>query len=198
MTMPKINFALPLAAIAILALPAAAIAESPIPPGNSAVNQYTESLPTPGGHQDTERDKRGRGSPSKALGSRNAQRLEAQGSDGSAAAAAAAETTPTVDAASAPAADDEQSAAIAILPGDRNGNGGGGNATGRGAHSGGTGGANVIQVEESSGSSGFGEVLGEATGVSSAGQAGWLLPLLIFATALWALAYALRQRRRVS
>jgi hypothetical protein len=36
------------------------------------------------------------------------------------------------------------------------------------------------------------------TGASSTGQTGWLLPLLIVAIALWALAYATRQRRRTS
>ncbi|HEU4736290.1 MAG TPA: hypothetical protein VFS48_04595, partial [Solirubrobacterales bacterium] len=45
------------------------------------------------------------------------------------------------------------------------------------------------------GSSGFGEVLAEATG-SSSGETGLLLPLTILATAAWALAFLWRQRNR--
>jgi hypothetical protein len=45
------------------------------------------------------------------------------------------------------------------------------------------------------GSSGLGEVIGEATGSSSSGGPGFLLPLAIVAAIAWALAY-LRRRRR--
>jgi hypothetical protein len=192
-----------------LALPAAAMAEEAIPPGNSAVNQYTESLPTPTGHKDTESSgKKAPASPNKALGTRNAERLEAHGPDGRAAAETAAETAPTT----ARPAGDEQDEAVAAPPAGNDGGGSGKGAAdndGQAARGGGPSGRKVdsadtdkavlvsAEVDEPSGSSGFGEAFGEATGVSSAGQLGWLLPLLILATAVWAFAYAMRHRRRV-
>ena len=51
------------------------------------------------------------------------------------------------------------------------------------------------EVPIPAGSSGLGEVIGQATGSSSSGQLGLLLPLLILAVATWAVAYVLRQRR---
>ncbi len=198
-----------LAALLLLGMPSAATAEEVIPPGNSAVNQYTESLPTPTGHTDTEKGgQKVHRSPDKTLGSRNAEKLEAQGADGRAAAKAAAETAP----ASVPPVVDSEEEVITTPPAGDKGNGGGGSGadSGKKAANGGqrssrgedradTGKAVLLsaQVEEPSGSSGLGEALGEATGASSAGQMGWLLPLLIVATAIWAFAYAMRQRRRV-
>jgi hypothetical protein len=177
-----------------LALPAASMAEEAIPPGNSAVNQYTESLPTPTGHTDTDKDgKRIHRSPGKALGDRNAERLEAHGPDGRAAARVAAETAPGTGV--QPATEDDE--AIAAPPAGS----GNGKSKGRGQPDGPADAGKAVlasaQVDEPDGSSGIGAALGEATGVSSTGQLGWLLPLLVLATALWALAYAMRQRRRV-
>jgi hypothetical protein len=179
-----------------LALPCVAPAEETIPPGNSAVNQYTESLPTPGGHRGTENEgRKSRPSPHKALGSGNARKLESQGDDGRAAAEVAAETAPSP----APVEEEEATAPAAV---DRGTGGGGGTPT-----DGANGNADKskprstsltsAEIDEPSGSSGVGEVIGEATGDSS-GTVGWLLPLLIIAIAIWAVAYAMRQRRQTS
>ena len=203
-----------LAAILLLALalPAASMAEEAIPPGNSAVNQYTESLPTGTGHTDTEKGgKQVHRSPDKTLGTRNAEKLEAHGPDGRAAAKTAAETAPST---SLPVDDGEEEEVAAPPPTNDRGDSGGGSGGADGGKKAGdsgqqpspkqdradTGEAVLVntQIDEPSGSSGLGEALGEATGASSAGELGWLLPLLIVATAIWAFAYAMRQRRRVS
>ncbi|HYP55935.1 MAG TPA: hypothetical protein VEQ41_06505 [Solirubrobacterales bacterium] len=188
--------------LATLLLAPVAEAEELIPPGNSAVTQYTESLPTPRGQRDTEsRGGKGDRSPEEALGKRNAQRLEQHGSDGREAAEAAAATAPPTDAEPSDA-DDEDAAPTPPTGGAGTGGGekprpdaGAANASeprGTGREPRGAG------VEEPAGSSGLGEVLGEATGTSSDGETSWLLPLLVVAIAAWALTYATRQRRRVS
>ena len=194
------------AMLALLAFPVAALAqEELIPPGNSAVNQYTESLPTPGGDRNTESGgKTRRPSPDKALGAGNARRLEQHGADGRAAAEAAAETAPPTSVTTAPSSEAE------AAPPPPAGNGTGGGGRDQGAPAGRQDGGDtakqappakvvqVVDVEEPNGSSGLGEALGEATGASAEGQMGWLLPLALIAIALWAFAYAMRQRRRVS
>jgi hypothetical protein len=81
------------AAIAILALPSVAAAERIVPPGNSAVNQYTETLPTAKGKATTKH--RVKRQPAQVLGSRNAHRLEAAGTQGQAVAEVVAATAPT-------------------------------------------------------------------------------------------------------
>jgi hypothetical protein len=53
-------------------------------------------------------------------------------------------------------------------------------------------------AKEPHGSSGLGEVLGQATGSSSSGQLGLLLPLVVIGAIAWALAFFWRQRRRVA
>ena len=79
-------------AIAVASFPPVTVAQPVVPPGNSAVNQYTETYPSAGGGA-VATDK-GTRSPAEALGARNAQRLEAMGSEGRAAAALAAATAP--------------------------------------------------------------------------------------------------------
>jgi hypothetical protein len=189
-----------------LALPAASTAEEAIPPGNSAVNQYTESLPTGSGQADTEKGgQKSPRSPDNALGARNVEQLEAHGADGRAAAKAAAETAPSASVAT-PDEGDNEAVISPAATNNGNGSGGGGGAAAdsdrkpAGGGQSADGGKAVLagaQIEEPSGSSGLGEALGEATGASATGQMGWLLPLLILATAIWAFAYAMRQRRRV-
>jgi len=77
-------------ALAALALPAAATGASGVlPPGNSAVNQYTEAFPTTSGGKPIGGDREQR-SPGEVLGRRNAKRLESLGPQGRAAALAAA------------------------------------------------------------------------------------------------------------
>ncbi len=83
-----------LAVALLLALPAgSALAVAVVPPGNSAVNQYTETLSGPEGNLPSSEVKQG-ASPSKALGASNAKRLEARGPEGRAAAQLAADTSP--------------------------------------------------------------------------------------------------------
>jgi hypothetical protein len=74
------------------ALAAPALAAPVIPPDNSALNQYRETLPAPSGSQPT--DSGGDRTPAQVLGRDNAKKLEQLGSDGRAAAALAAATAP--------------------------------------------------------------------------------------------------------
>jgi hypothetical protein len=181
-------------AVAIFAFPSVASAEYLVPPGNSAVDQYTESVPTSGGPRDINKGRKGgRPSPDEVLGKDNTRRLESQGSEGRKAAEVIAATAPDTDVASAPGNGEE---AGRVVGGSGGGGGGESGApggridqAGAGEHGQGTG------VEEPGGSSGLGEVLGQATG-SSSGQMGLLLPLAILATAAWALAFFWRQRDR--
>jgi hypothetical protein len=193
-----------LAAIALLALaafPPAALAATVVPPGNSAANQYTETFPTAGGNTEA---KKGKVTPGDVLGSANAKKLDSQGRQGREAAAVVAATAPP------PAVDSEgEGSGGPTANGGGNGNGGGG---GSGAGSGGGDGTtaagtgsgsaagsgredDLAGVEEASGSSGFGEVLGQATGSTTSGGTGLLLPLAVLATAVWALVYLLRRNR---
>jgi hypothetical protein len=172
-------------AIAGLALPAAATAEYLVPPGNSAATQYTEALPTAGGHSDAEKPgKKQSRTPSEVLGPRNARQLEDHGAAGREAAEFAAETAPgdgvqprqdTKGSDKSRGGRDEEG----NVPGKEGG------AVGVGNHGGGG----------PSGSSGLGEVIAQATG-SPSGPLGLLLPLAIVGAAAWALAFALRQRNR--
>jgi hypothetical protein len=196
-----------LAAMAIAALsatPAAAagVEEAVVPPSNSAATQYTETFPTSGGDKKTDQKPSHR-SPAKVLGTHNAQKLAKQGPEGQAAAEAAAATAPHSIAPS-PAAHAQTT--------QSNGGGGQGGGTGHSGGGGGNGGASAQQhgsdvandgeavrppASEPTGSSGVGAAIGEATGLPSTGPSGPLLPLVILATVLWALAYLWRQRRRV-
>lgn len=157
---------------AALALPPATTAQTPIPPDNSAVNQYTESYPSARGDRHTGGDWASR-TPSQALGRRKARRLEAQGLAGEATATLVATTAPgSIDAAARPGAGG----------GSAERGGGSGSVAANGQTYGPT-----LPV----GSSGLGEVLGQATGLSATGV---LLPLAILLTAAWALAYLWRRR----
>jgi hypothetical protein len=171
------------ASIAVLALPAAAGAEYLVPPGNSAATQYTEAVPTAGGHRDAEKGnpKQNR-TASQVLGGRNAKRLEAQGESGREAAEFAAETAPTDGA-------DRSDGKGGDGPGD-----GGAQADAGSDEEGST---SFGSGDDTDGSGGLGEVIGQATGASS-GELGLLLPLAILATGAWALAVLLRRRRRPS
>lgn len=146
------------AVVAFGMVPSVATGQTLVPPGNSAINQYKETLPAPGGNVTA--DSGGDRSPAQVLGSENARRLEQLGADGRAAAALAASTAP------------EGSA---------------------GTRRGGSGPANDDDVAGES--SGLSEVLRQATGSSSSGEMGLLLPLVIVAAGLGAAAYAITRRR---
>ena len=189
-----------------LALPTVAAAEYYVPPANSAANQYTESFPGAGGESD---GKRKEVTPGTALGEGNAKKLESKGPAGKATAEIAAETAPPqlVDDGSG-----GEGAGKTGGNGQAGGNGGGasdGNGEGEGgtgATGTGTGGSNgggssggggkgePANVQQPQGSSGLGQVLGQATGASE-GNLGLWLPLAIVLTLIGSVAYWVRTRQ---
>ncbi|MDX6602262.1 MAG: hypothetical protein QOF13_1464 [Solirubrobacterales bacterium] len=181
------------ALIAAVALPAGAAADYYVPPGNSAVNQYTESIPGAGGESG---GKKKDVTPAQALGAANAKKLEQRGQAGEEAAEVAAETAPSED-------------LFSTASGGSGGQGnGGGNQGGGGSTSGGSGGSSAggasggpntsdstIEVSQPSGSSGISSVLGQATGATDEGNIGLWLPLAILAILAGAIAYRVRLRQ---
>jgi hypothetical protein len=177
------------ALLAVLVSPAMAGAESLVPPGNSAATQYTETFPSSGGNVEVNHGIGGGSSPSKALGSKTAHALESQGEDGRAVAALAAESGGATTAGSG-----NDSSGSGRKDSQQGGGGAGGDSgggTGGGSGSG-TGGGSA--ATESSGSSGLGHVLSSAT-LSSSGESGLLLPLVLIAALVASFVYAWRQRR---
>jgi hypothetical protein len=173
--------------IVLLVLPLAAHAQYVVPPDNSAVNQYTETVPTAAGGQDTDRQgKQGR-SPSDVLGTGNAKRLEARGPQGRATAEVAAATAPD-------AGPPRATPAVDMQAGASNKQGGAGDV--REAEI-----PNPPAVSQlsndPSGSSGLSEVIAQATGSSSSDEMGPLLPIVILAALAWSLSYFWRQRKRI-
>lgn len=201
MSLHRTNLKKPIAlAVAAMALCLASPAfgeeeESLVPPGNSAVNQYTESFPTTRGNK-TIRAPKGSGgqqkerTPQEVLGSRNSKRLQQHGSDGQAAAELATETAPATSGSGGDGGGGQGagSAGDPAGTGSAQGNGQAKTAAGGGAPADPAG-------SDAEGSSAFGEVIGEATGSSSSDGLGVVLPLLILAAVLWALLYAWRHRR---
>ena len=198
-----------LLALALFALPTGVAAAAEIvPPGNSAASQYTEAFPTTGGEKETE-DHSGKAVPAKALGARNAKQLESKGKDGKAVAEFAAETAPApvVTETSSPSSEDSQPDSgdgsnkgrddSGAAGGGKGGNGGGGGKGSPAAGNDGGATATIVtaSVEQPSGSSGFTEVLGEATG-SSSGKLGLFLPLIVIGAIVWSLFYLWRQRQQ--
>lgn len=215
MVMRKPRFLLvPALALVMVAPPATAGAESIVPPSNSAAAQYTEAFPTAGGEKQVSGHKNGKRTPAKVLGGHDAHKLESKGKQGQEVADFAAETSPasTADAASSNEAPEPSEGAADSNPqgggkkdghpkegAGGSGHGGGGSPPGKNPNGGGgtTGTAHPsASVGEPSGSSGLGEVIGQATGSSASGQLGLLLPLALAAAIVWALAFYWRQRRR--
>jgi hypothetical protein len=191
------------AVAAALALPAAAPAEYYVPPANSAANQYTESFPGAGGESG---GKRKDVTPGTALGAGNAKKLESKGKAGKEAAEVAAETAPAQI--SNDSADNGSGQADkgggGKTGGKGNGDGeeeGGSGSTGTGGGSpgdqggggSGNGGGGADKVQQPQGSSGFGQVLGQATGAGD-GNLGLWLPLVIVLTLIGSVAYWVRMR----
>lgn len=178
------------ATIAILAVPSTAVAEYYIPPENSAATQYTEAFPTGGGHREpgAGQDRR---SPDQVLGERNARKLAAQGPDGEAAAEVAAVTAPA-----APAADQ----VTTTKPRSAGAKGGkppaGGSAQPNEPRPAAppTDASSPPPVQPE-GSSGLGEVAGQALGTSSTGSTGALLPLAFLGAIAWSFVYLTRKRK---
>jgi hypothetical protein len=183
--MRKLKHCLALTAVPVVVFaPSYAMGASIVPPGNSAVNQYTQTIPTPGG--DVEVHGKQSRSPAKELGPKATQKLDQRGPDGKATAKLAASSSP-------PGPSD---GGISGRSGGGNGQAGSGSTQAKlpgsapGTHA--TPGGDDSAGD---GSSGFGQVLGQATGASSSGELGLLLPLVIFAGLLWCAAYFWRQRR---
>lgn len=174
------------ALVAALALPAAAAAEYYVPPANSAANQYTESFPGAGGESSGKRKKV---TPGAALGGDNAKKLTAKGPAGEATAEMAAETAP-------PQIVDSGSGGSADGTGDSGQGGDDDSESGAGAPgTGGNSGDNApAKAQQPEGSSGFGQVLGQATGASD-GNLGLWLPLAIVLTLIGSVAYWVRSRQ---
>lgn len=189
-------------AVAALALPSAAAAEYYVPPANSAANQYTESFPGAGGES---HGKRKQVTPGTALGAGNAEKLEKKGAAGKATAEIAAETAPPqlVDDGSGDG-DQTGKADGKGRNGDKSGEGDGQGEGESGSGAAGTGGSGggpsgrgqggAANVQQPQGSSGVGQVLGQATGVSD-GNLGLWLPLAIVLTLIGSVAYWVRTRQ---
>jgi hypothetical protein len=174
------------ALLGAVVLPAGAAADYYVPPGNSAVNQYTESFPGAGGETSGKNKKDA--VPAETIGAGNAKKLEEKGVNGREAAEVAAETAPPADL-YAPA-NDESSQKPGKQP--HGGSNTGGGSADVGGNSGGGQQSTGTQVSQPSGSSGLGSVLGQATGTG--GDIGLWLPLAIVLTVIGALAYRLRHR----
>lgn len=187
------------ATVALLALPQAASAAYYVPPSNSAATQYTEAFPTAGGDQDAENGGTKHHSPAKVLGTRNAQRLESKGPEGHAVAEIAAETAPTESVVTTAAVESPQSAADHGAAKSH--------SKSKPQHHSQASGQpkqqqpapkpqQTLGSAEPSGSSGLGEVIGQATGSSSSGGLGLLLPLVLLGAVGWSVAYASSKRRK--
>jgi type IV secretion system protein TrbL len=186
-----------LALFASLILPAAAAAETVVPPGNSAVTQYTEQFPTAGGNAKPNAGIGGGGAgktPSKVLGAGNAQQLESKGAVGEEVAALAAETAPVSGGSSGGSA--HAGAGNAHNAPNSDGKPAGKAGGGEGNAGGGSRPAGSTAADTGGGSSGLGEVVGQATG-STDGELGLLLPLILLGTVLCSLFYLRRERRQV-
>lgn len=176
-----------LALAALLAiLPATAGAEYLIPDDNSAVNQYTEGLPTGGGEREADGDDRRGATPGKTIGTRNATRLEQAGPEGREAAEVAAETAPPAafedgGGPKSPAEDGPRERSSERSPGK-------GSEEGDDAPGGAVAGGGGPGPE---GSAALGEIASAATGFGDGGL-GLLLLLALVATAAWGLGYGLR------
>lgn len=191
-----------LAVVALCACPGIASAASLVPPGNSAANQYTETFPTTGGNAEAGGKGKGKATPGDVLGEGNSKKLDSKGKQGRETAAVVAATAPPPVAGSATDGENAGDDSVAAGSGGTKGSGGSGGKQGDGAGSatngGGSGSASTDVVADAEGSSGLGEVLGQATGSSSSGGIGLLLPLIVLASVVWALAFFLRRRRRTA
>jgi hypothetical protein len=201
MTSRTITIAIASFAVALL-LPGSALAEYLVPEGNSAVTQYTEGFPTGGGEKKAGGADGKKATPAQAIGAKNAKKLQDRSPEGAEVAEVAAETAPEEVVPSASSDDSGAQAGNGQDHGQKHEGDGkkakekqsqenpeqdeGGTAAPAASSSG----------DGPSGSSGIGEVLAAATGSSSSGHLGLLLPLALLAALAWGLAYFLRQRKQ--
>lgn len=203
LAMPPKPTLLFLTALTVLActLPATIAAAELVPPGNSAVNQYTETFPTSKGEEIETGGKKSGATPNQVLGAGKAHNLEDKGTAGKAVAEFTAETAPTTGSGSGSGenAGDDQGGNKGKDKGDGKGNkpdsgdkGGNGNgqqqeiSTGAGGYANGGG---------PSGSSGVGEIASQATGTASDSVGLWL-PLILIAVVIWSAGYVWRNRQQ--
>lgn len=179
--------------VAALALPALAGAESVVPPGNSAATQYTETFPSAGGNVEANHGIGGGGSPAKHhLSPGTTHALESQGEDGRAVAALAGESPTTTTGGSGSSGGGGH--------GSKEARGGGSGSSGSGggpSGGGGGGGSSGSSAAGPAGSSGVGHVLSSAT-LSSSGETGIFLPLVLLAALFGSIVYAWRRRQQDS
>jgi hypothetical protein len=188
--------------VALLALPAAASAEYLIPDGNSAVNQYTEGIPTGGGEKSAKGAGEKEVKPAQTIGAANTKKLEEKGQEGRELAEVAAETAPPnvviedEPEASGDAGEGQKSGSKA--DGKKNAGKSKGDKDSKDDNSEGDGesfstGYPVSSGDGPSGSGGFGEIVSAATGGSEGGL-GLLLPLVIVGAIAWGVGYSWRKR----
>lgn len=186
---------------ASLAVPVAASAEYLVPEGNSAVNQYTEGVPSAGGEKGTRNGEFSEPvKPGQAIGAENAKKLSEQGPEGQAVAEVAAETAPEAPVtenpeANRPAGHGKQGDRSPVHKGGKgkkhHGKKGTSNQESREASAG----AAPAGGNGFDGSSGVGATLAAATGTEE-GQLSLLLPLIIIAAVAGGATYAVRQRKQ--
>jgi len=189
--------------VAFAALSPVAAAETVVPPGNSAATQYTETFPTSNGEADVNKEIDASNlEPSKVLGKNKTHALESHGNDGKQVAIITAVTAPKPVTEEPVAEEPEQTShshESKPAPAKGNGDGGGGKQAHPAQGKPESGDAQAahdasVRVAQPSGSSGVGEVIGQATGADS-GELGLLLPLVLIGTVVVSFTYAWRQRR---
>jgi hypothetical protein len=175
--------AVPVLLVAIIFASFGTAAAQNVPPGVSGANQYTETLPGPGGNSAAGGGNSAGGgtntpkSTAQTLGAKNARKLEALGPEGKAAAELATESSPA----------GSSSKKTGRKEGKHAAHGTGGKA----------GSATSTRSSDASGSSGVQQVLGQITGTggSNSGGMSWLLPLLIGASVVVAATYVFARHR---
>lgn len=201
---PKLTL-LSITALSILAYclsGASAYAGELVPPGNSAVNQYTETFPTSEGEEQSSLEKKKGVTPGQVLGAGKAHKLEDKGAAGKAVAEFTAETAPSRAAepgngeSTGGQTGEGKANGKGKAPHKQGGNGPGGGSEEQQESAGGSGGGSASSGSGGgSGSSGLGEVVSQATGTSS-GSIGLWLPLILIAVVIWSAAYVWRNRQQ--
>jgi hypothetical protein len=176
--------AMPMLLVAILSgMAGTTAAAQNVPPGVSGANQYTETLPGPGGNSAAGGGKStgdGTGGPKSAaqtLGATNARKLEALGPEGKAASELATQSSPA-------SSNSKRAGHKDAKPS--------GPGSGEKAES-----SISTRSSDAPGSSGVQQVLGQITGTggSDSGGMNWLLPLLIGASVVVAATYLFARHR---
>ncbi len=185
--------------LAVLAFPAVATAKpvTVAPPGNSAVNQYVESVPTAGGGRPDGSIHTGSGAPGRSGGSGGSggssagsipattqRSLNAQGADGQRAAALALATSPTPS---------------VSRPGSGSASGSSGASHQKSHRPAGAAGPPLHPTASTSqGASPLSAVFKALTGSTSSGGLGLLLPIILVVSFLAASVLGIARRRRTT